>query len=96
MTDKKKKDYFSNLFTTTTTTKKKDQPFDETYFDIQVTGGPMHSQKIEIRGVAKVGVEEVKLKCNWFLISPQHDITNLTTVTEQHYQPSVDDIGFKS
>ena len=73
MADKKKKDYFSNFFTKKqpqSDEKPINQPFDESYFDIQVIGGHQYSQLIEIKGVTRVGAEYVKLKCSWFLISP--------------------------
>jgi hypothetical protein len=80
MNSKKKKDddFFSSLFSKN---KKSDEkrvlPFDENYFTIEVVGGAIHTERIVVRGLSVVGAEEVKLKCHWFLISENNDITPL-------------------
>ena len=84
MNDKKKQttgSVFNNIFGKKP---KVDQkiPFDENYFELTVEGGPVHSNLIKVKAIARNNKEELKLKCTWFLISPNHDVISLSTVSD--------------
>lgn len=75
--------------------------FDENYFNLQITGGKKHSDKIIIEAISIVGMpvnlwdsEKLGTDIKWFQIAPNNDFKTLDIVGNE-YQPSIEDVGSK-